>query len=255
MNQLVFLHGQPGGGSDWDGVIAHLPPEYTCLAPDRPGYRSNPLPPSGMTANAEWLLGTLDAAGIERAVLVAHSYGGGIALTAAAMAPERVRALVLLASVGPGCLTGWDHVFAAPVIGPAGSFTVFSLTSGLARARLAWIRRRLGRPLRVDEHIDLDTWAGARHPDGAMWRTFLIEQRDLVHNIGALDRAIVSVQAPSLLMADPHDTVVPIATARALHRVLPQASLQLIEGGGHSLPRSRGIIVARSITDFVSALE
>ena len=35
-----------------------------------------------------------------------HSYGGGVALTVAQQAPERVEALVLLASVGPGCLTG-----------------------------------------------------------------------------------------------------------------------------------------------------
>jgi pimeloyl-ACP methyl ester carboxylesterase len=255
MNQLVFLHGQPGARSDWDDVTAHLPSDWACLALDRPGYRSNPLPPGGLAANTEWLLSTLDAHGIDRAVLVAHSYGGGIALNAAAMAPERVRALVLLASVGPDCLTGWDHVFAAPLIGPAGSFTVFSLTSWMGRARLAWIQRRLGRPLRVDEHIDLDTWANARHPDGAMWRTFITEQRDLVRNADTLNRAINRVQAPSLLMADPDDTVVPVATARALHGLLPQATLQLIEGGGHSLPRTKGTIVARSITDFVSALD
>ena len=255
MNHLVFLHGQPGASSDWDDVTARLPADYACLTPDRPGYRTNPLPPGGMKANAEWLLDTLDTSGIDRAVLVAHSYGGGIALTVAAMAPQRVRALVLLASVGPDCLTPWDHVFAAPVIGPAGSFAVFSLASWPARARLAVIRRRLGRPLRPDEHIDLDTWASARHPDGAMWRTFLTEQRDLVHRADALNLAITRVQAPSLLMADPDDTVVPIATARALHRILPQATLQLIEGGGHSLPRSRGALVARSITDFVSTLD
>jgi 3-oxoadipate enol-lactonase len=255
MNHLVFLHGQPGAPSDWDEVTAHLPSDWNWLAPDRPGYRTNPLPPGGMAANAEWLLNTLDTHGIDRAVLVAHSYGGGIALTAAAMAPERVRALVLLASVGPHCLTRWDYVFAAPVIGPAGSFTVFTLTSWVGRAWLALIERRLGRPLRADEHVDLDTWANARHPDGAMWRTFITEQRDLVRNGGALDRAVKLVQAPSLLMADPDDTVVPVATARALHAILPQATLQLIEGGGHSLPRTKGTIVARSITDFVSTLD
>lgn len=255
MNHLVFLHGQPGARSDWDDVTAHLPSDWDCLTLDRPGYQSNPLPPSGMVANAEWLLRTLDDNGIDKAVLVAHSYGGGIALTAAAMAPERVRALILLASVGPHCLNRWDYVFAAPLIGPAGSFVVFTVTSRVARARLAWIKRRLGRPLRVDEHIDLDTVANARHAAGAMWRTFEIEQRDLVHNSDALDRAVARVQAPSLIMADPDDTVVPVATARALHEQLPQATLQLIEGGGHSLPRTRGTIVARSITDFVSALD
>ena len=44
-------------------------------------------------------------------MLVGHSYGGGIALSVAALALQRVEALVLLASVGPGCL---DRLGLAP---------------------------------------------------------------------------------------------------------------------------------------------
>ena len=39
--------------------------------------------------NARAVLAELDARGIERAVLVGHSYGGGVALSAARLAPER----------------------------------------------------------------------------------------------------------------------------------------------------------------------
>jgi pimeloyl-ACP methyl ester carboxylesterase len=59
----------------------------------------------------------MDARGIERAVIVGHSLGGGVALSVAALAPERIEALVLLASVGPGCLNGWDRLLAAPLTG------------------------------------------------------------------------------------------------------------------------------------------
>ena len=50
-------------------------------------------------------------------MLVGHSYGGGVALAAASLAPGRVEAVVLLASVGPGCLTVWDRLLAAPGTG------------------------------------------------------------------------------------------------------------------------------------------
>jgi pimeloyl-ACP methyl ester carboxylesterase len=50
--------------------------------------------------NARAVLADLEARGIERAVLVGHSYGGGATLSVAQLAPERVEALVLLASVG-----------------------------------------------------------------------------------------------------------------------------------------------------------
>jgi hypothetical protein len=51
--------------------------------------------------------------GITRAVLAGHSYGG-VALSAAALAPRRVAAVVLLAGAGRGCVNGWDKLLAAP---------------------------------------------------------------------------------------------------------------------------------------------
>src|ERR671934_2243605 len=114
---VTFLHGQPGAGSDWSAVIERLPDSIGVFAADRPGYRSNTAGPGDFASNAGFVLSQLDAAGVSETVLVGHSYGGGIALTLAAMAPQRVRAVVLVSSVGPQCLNGWDRLLAAPVAG------------------------------------------------------------------------------------------------------------------------------------------
>ena len=74
------------------------------------------------------MLDELDAAGLADAVLVGHSYGGGVALATAALAPERVRGLILLASVGPECLDGWDPILAAPITGPICAVSAWWLT-------------------------------------------------------------------------------------------------------------------------------
>lgn len=84
-------------------------------------------------------------------MLVGHSYGGGVALSAASLAPERVAAVVLLASIGPGCVNGWDRLLAAPGAGQLCTLVAWRLTPWMGRARLARIRRRRGRPLRPDE--------------------------------------------------------------------------------------------------------
>lgn len=251
VTHVVFLHGQPGAGSDFDEVIARLPAGIETLAPDRPGYRTNPLPARGAAQNARWLVDELDRAGVERAVLVGHSYGGGIALLAAAMCPTRVRGLVLLASTGPDCLTGWDRVLAAPVLGPAGAITAFTLAQWAPRVALAVIARRLGRPLRPDEHVDLVTWAEAHHEHGPMWRTFLLEQRDLVRHERDLGAAAAAMRTPTVVLADPDDDVVPLHTARALHQAVRGSRLQLVEGGGHALPRTEPQIVAEVITTLL----
>ena len=143
----MLLHGQPGSGADWQQVAGLLPPALNVVALDRPGYGASRQLAGGFAYGARAVLAELDARGIRQAVLVGHSYGGGVALSVAQLAPERVEALVLLASVGPGCLTGWDRLLAAPVTGEVCAVTAWSLTPWLARARLAALAGRAGGPL------------------------------------------------------------------------------------------------------------
>ena len=251
---LTFLHGQPGAGSDWSALIDRLPDSWDVLAGDRPGYGSNRAGPGDFSANAQFVLRELDAAEVAETVLVGHSYGGGVALTVAAMAPERVRALVLVSSVGPRCLNGWDTLLAAPVVGTVCSVCAWWLTPWVARARLARIVRRRGRALEPDEHVSWDVWGNARHSAGAMWRTFLIEQRALVANLDTLVGVIPSVRAPTLVIADPKDAMVPVVTAQEFHKLLPVSELQLINGGGHQLIRRNPFAVSQSIIGFLDHL-
>jgi pimeloyl-ACP methyl ester carboxylesterase len=160
-HELVLLHGQPGSAADWVQVAARLPPQLHAVAADRPGYGSSELPAAGFAANARAVLDDLDARSIQRAVLVGHSYGGGVALSAASLAPHRVEAVVLLASVGPGCVNGWDRLLAAPGAGELCALVAWGLTPWIARARLARIARRRGRPLRPDEHVNWSVWGHA----------------------------------------------------------------------------------------------
>jgi pimeloyl-ACP methyl ester carboxylesterase len=87
-----------------------------------------------------------------------------------------------------------------------------------------------------------------------MWRTFLVEQRALVTNLDALVGVIPSVRAPTLVIADPKDTMVPVETAQALHELLPVSDLHLITGGGHQLPRRNPFAVSQSIIRFLDHL-
>ena len=103
--------------------------------------------------NARAVLDDLDSHGIARAVLVRHSFGG-VALSAASLAPGRVEAVVLLASVGPGCVTDWDRLLAATGAGRLCAQVVWRLTPWMARARLARIARRRDRTLRPDENVN-----------------------------------------------------------------------------------------------------
>src|SRR5260370_31689030 len=100
--QLVLLHGQPGSAADWQQVMARLPPTLHPVAVDRPGYSSSRQPAAGFAGNARAVLAELDSRDIARAVLLGHSYGGRVALSAASLAPPPVDALLQLATRRPG---------------------------------------------------------------------------------------------------------------------------------------------------------
>jgi pimeloyl-ACP methyl ester carboxylesterase/uncharacterized membrane protein YbhN (UPF0104 family) len=254
-HELVLLHGQPGSPADWRQVAGRLPAQLHAVAPDRPGYGSSQLPAGGFAANARAVLDDLDARGITRTVLVGHSYGGGVALSAASLAPGRVEAVVLLASVGPACVTGWDRLLAAPGAGQLAALVAWRLTPWIARARLAGIARRQGRPLASDEHVNWQVWGHAGSGQHPLWRTFLTEQRALLRELDELEHAIASVRVPVLVLADPRDTIVPYETARRLVRALPDARLQLVQGAGHHLPRRAPAAVVDAIVAFLAAAQ
>jgi len=253
-HHVVLLHGQPGSRADWQQVAERMPGGLNVVALDRPGYGASRQAAGGFVVNAAAVVAELDGRGIGRAVLVGHSYGGGVALSVAGLAPERVEALVLLASVGPGCLTGWDRLLAAPVAGEVCAFTAWRLTPWLARARLAAIARRQRRPIAADEHVNWQIWGHAHHDHGPVWRSFLTEQRALVHELDSLTARLAAVVQPVLLVADPHDTLVPVGTAHQLAAILPDARVELVTGVGHHLPRRAAPQTAAAIARFLATL-
>ncbi|MDP8977010.1 MAG: alpha/beta fold hydrolase [Actinomycetota bacterium] len=100
---VVLLHGIPTSPALWRRVVP-LIREGRCLAFEMVGYGDSI--PTGRERDlslghqTDYLLAWLDALDIERAVLVGHDLGGGIAHIAAVRAPARCAGLVLTNAVG-----------------------------------------------------------------------------------------------------------------------------------------------------------
>jgi pimeloyl-ACP methyl ester carboxylesterase len=97
--RIIFVHGTPGSANSWVDYVLEPPLGTEVLALDRPGFgQSGPdeaLP--GLGAQAAAVVALLPADG-RKAVLVGHSLGGAVVARVAADQPQRVQALVLLAS-------------------------------------------------------------------------------------------------------------------------------------------------------------
>lgn len=100
---VVFIHGVLNDHSVWilqSRYLAHH--GFNVLAVDLPGHcRSSGEAPSSVEETADFIAALLDAAGVQRAALVGHSWGSLIALEAAARLQERVTHLVLVGTAFP----------------------------------------------------------------------------------------------------------------------------------------------------------
>ncbi|MGB0093277.1 MAG: alpha/beta fold hydrolase, partial [Solirubrobacteraceae bacterium] len=101
---LLLIHGMGGSLENWRAVIEPLAQQHTVVAPDLPGHGGS-APGAGdysIGALASGLRDLLIALGHERATLVGHSLGGGIAMQFAYQFPEITERLVLVSSGGLG---------------------------------------------------------------------------------------------------------------------------------------------------------
>ncbi|MEI8168981.1 MAG: alpha/beta hydrolase [Rhodoferax sp.] len=100
---IIFIHGVLNDHSVWILQTRYLANHgWNVLAIDLPGHcRSEGEPPTTVEAAADFVIALMDAAGLEKAVLIGHSLGSLIALEAAARAPHRVSQLVLVGTAFP----------------------------------------------------------------------------------------------------------------------------------------------------------
>jgi len=100
---VMFIHGVLNDHSVWalqSRYFAHH--GYNVLAVDLPGHcRSAGDAPASVEAGADFITALLDAAGVQRAALVGHSWGSLIALEAAAKLGERITHLALVGTAFP----------------------------------------------------------------------------------------------------------------------------------------------------------
>lgn len=218
---LLLIMGIGGNLSMWQPFEDALVPHgFQTIAFDMPGTGGSPstFPPRCMRGLARLTTAVLDELGHTDPVdVLGVSYGGAVAQTVAHRHPDRVRRLVLAAT--------------APGLG------------GLPPR--PGVALRLATPLRYwsprhYERIAGDIYGGsARRGSDPVGR---FEHPPSLYGYLAQAYAIAGwsslpwlrrLTAPTLVLAGDDDPLVPMANARLLTRLIPHATLHVIDGGGH----------------------
>lgn len=256
--RVVMLHGVGGDASMFEGVVAALQATLDAkaglIALNLPGYGDEPpIEPYSFDGLAAWLdarLGLshrdLSAQASQRIVLVGHSFGGMIALDAAARWPQALAGLVLM-----------------------NSSAAFGRTDGTFQQD--FIRQRVA-PLDAGKTMQdvADKLVGMMLGEGAiagasdaarrvMGRVPPATYRLAVACITTFDRraALAQLAMPVLLLAGDQDKVAPasvMAGMAARMTASPHAHLQTLTAAGHLLPVEQPERVAAALTHFFQEL-
>lgn len=246
---MVLVHEGICDSRMWDPQWASLADRYRLVRYDMRGFGRSPLPPEPYS-HARDLLDVMDAAGIERAALVAVSLGGRVALEVALAEPERVSALVLVGAGLP------DHKWSA-------SFKEFGAAEeeafergDLVAAAEVNVRFWVDGPNRGPEVVDPAIRDLVREMQR---RSFELQEPTweqapehlLAPDLGA---RLGEVCQPALVLVGAEDQPDMLAIAERLGRSLPNAESATIAGTAHVPSMERPQEFDGLVTDFLSRL-
>ncbi len=233
---LLLVHGMAGTARNWDPVIEPLALRNTVVAADFPGHGDSE--PGGgdysLGSLASGLRDLMIALGHERATLVGHSLGGGVALQFAYQFPEMVERLVLVSSGGLGPEVG--AVLRAAALPGAELFIRATAAPGAVAG--GWLSGALGK-VGLRPNIDLAEVgrAYAALADADRRKAFLSTLHAVVgtdgQRIAALDRLYLAETLPTLIVWGERDPIIPVAHGRAAHAQLPGSRLEVFPDAGH----------------------
>ncbi len=243
---IVLIHGLTGSSTTWRSVMPELAKRYTVLAPDLLGHGESAKPRGdySLGAFASGVRDLMVALGLERATIVGHSLGGGVAMQLAYQFPQRCERLVLVASGGLGkevnpalravSLPGSELVL--PVL--FSPYVRDALAFGgqqLARLRLPGVGAA-GMSVRGKE-----IWRSYTGLTEVAGRTaFIHTVRSVIdvfgQRVSARDRLYLAQEIPTLIVWGDRDHIIPVDHAHVTHDLIPGSDLAVVEGAGHFLP-------------------
>jgi pimeloyl-ACP methyl ester carboxylesterase len=256
---VVLVHGMVNSSRHWQGVAERLARDYTVIAPDLVGHGDSATPRGdySLGAHAAVIRDLLTVLGIERATLVGHSLGGGIAMVFFWQFPERVERLALVSSGGLG-----PEV--SPLLRSASLPGVRALlaaaadphvTAALSRAG-GYLRRRgsgLGVQLQAVARAlgPLET-PGARDAFAQTLRAVIDRYGQRVN---ANDRLYLLAGVPMLIVWGERDGTIPISHGQAAHAALPHSSFVTLPRAAHFPHLEDPAGLATALAEFLATTD
>jgi len=258
---LMLIHGITSSSATWDPVIPALAERAHVIAPDLYGHGASDVP------NADYSLGgfatqirdLMDTLGHDRATIVGHSLGGGVAMQFSYQYFEHCERLVLVDSGGlgrdvsralrAGTLPGVELIL--PIIANR-----HVRNAGVAASRLLARSPIRPRPRPSTVEVVRGYSSLSESPSRA---AFVHTLRSVVEpggqRVSAVDRLYLTEGRPTLIVWGARDTVIPVEHAHHAHEVITGSQLEIFEQSEHFPHMDEPTRFTRVLLDFLASTE
>jgi pimeloyl-ACP methyl ester carboxylesterase len=234
---IVLIHGMVNSSRHWEEVALRLSDRYRVIAPDLIGHGDSAAVRGdySLGAHAASIRDLLATIGVDRATIVGHSLGGGVAMQFFYQFPQRTERLVLVSSGGLGREV-------SPLLRGAALPGAAALLWVAAHPRLLSALSDAGGRMRergIAKGVYLQAIARALAPleqPGAR-KAFLQTLRSVIdargQRVSARDRLYLLRSFPTLIVWGERDHTIPLAHGRRAHEEAPGSSFETLPRAAH----------------------
>lgn len=245
---VVFCHGTPWSAALWRPIAEALAPYFTVHLWDMPGYGTSSKHPEhrvSLDVQGEVFADLLAAWDLSSPHVVAHDYGGAVALRAHLL---HHRPFASLALVDVVALAPWGSEFFRLVRDHADVFAALppEVHEGALRAYIAGASQTGATPAAMDELVApwLDDVGQA-----AFYRQ--IAQADQAYT-DQVEPHYPEIDLPVLVVWGRDDTWIPVDRAHRLTQLITGAELRIIDNAGHLIQLDQPAALTATLTAWLS---
>jgi len=234
---IVLIHGMINSSKHWEAVAGRLSGSYRVIAPDLIGHgdAATPRGDYSLGAHAASIRDLLTTIGVERATIVGHSLGGGVAMQFFYQFPQRTERLALISSGGLG------HDVSPLLRGAAlpGSAALLRLAT---RPQVVGGLAAAGARLRAHGNntgVYLQAVARALGPlqEPGSRRAFLQTLRSVIdvqgQKVSARDRLYLLGEMPTLIVWGERDRTIPLKHGLEARQSIPNCRFETLPRAAH----------------------
>jgi pimeloyl-ACP methyl ester carboxylesterase len=230
---VVLIHGMVNSSRHWNAVAARLAEDHTVIAPDLIGHGDSATPRGdySLGAHAASIRDLLAAIGVDRATIVGHSLGGGVAMQFFYQFPQRTERLVLVSSGGLGREV-------SPLLRVAALPGASGLLAAMAhRGFLAALERAAPRLRRRGVYLAAIARALRPLEEPGARKAFLHTLRAVIdfhgQRVSARDRLYLLDAMPTLIVWGGRDHTIPVAHGYEAHLAMPGSRFEILPRAAH----------------------